>query len=175
MSGIATAEGFVDFRVAGALAAGLVADAILMAPFDIEIADVMAYVGTAPTGANLILNFQITRVLDGSTANLYATPGTTDNRPTIDATKQWTVAEQTESFPAGSWPAPQAYALNNSQPGGSVATAPAYTGGESVLPVNPPDLNTIMLAGDILRLNVVQVGSTVAGSDLVGALHWMKR
>lgn len=98
---------------AGALTVGTGKDRVVV-PFNAEIVSVSAVVGTAPTGADLILD-----VLKNGTS-IFTTPA---NRPTVTAG-----STQTTTFPR-------------------------------------PDVFSVS-RGDVLALSVVQVGSTVAGSDL---------
>lgn len=109
------------FEASGALTVG-VKDR-WQSPFNGEIIGCTAVVGTAPTGAALILDLQ----KDG--ASLYTTVG---NRPTVPIS----------AIESG------------------VVTA--------------PDIKTFS-AGDTLALNVVQVGSTVAGADLDVTVEYVLR
>lgn len=93
------------------------------APFNGEIVGCAAVVGTAPTGAALILDLQ----KDGVT--MFSTVA---NRPTIP-----------------------------------------IAGTESGA-VTAPDIKTFS-AGDTMSLNVVQIGSTVAGSDLDFTVEYILR
>ena len=104
----------VKFESVGALTSGAGKDRF-EAPFDCEILTVDAVVGTAPTGANLVLD-----ILKNGTSIFT----TTANRPTILA--------------------------------GATKVA---------VPTARPDV-TDVAAGDVIELQIVQIGSTVAGSDL---------
>lgn len=85
-----------------------------VAPFDGEVVNVIATVGTAPTGDDLIIDLE----KNGTTVF-----STTANKPTVEATKKTSALSARPDVPR-------------------------------------------FAAGDVLAINVTQVGSTVAGSDL---------
>lgn len=119
----------IKLDLAGALTTGVksVPSSVFLAPFDLTLIRALAWVGTAPVGAALILNVSRITQAAGASANVYTTNG---NRPTVadGATQSWT---------------------------GSAAF------------VNPATPDTVDIkAGDILKLNIIQIGSGTAGSDL---------
>lgn len=113
----ATAER-ADFSTKGALVA-VTGTVPWVAETSYTILGTICAVGTAPTGANLILDVKKNGV------TIYTT---TANRPTITAGTK---------VSATSWPTPNV---------------------------------TSLVAGDVLTLDVAQIGSTVAGSDLQAAV-----
>lgn len=113
IKGLDPLEDVMPFARAGALTVSA-GSAPFRWPFAVVILGISAAVGTAPTGANLIIDVN----KNGTT--IYSTQG---NRPTIIA--------------------------------GATATA-----AETV-----PNTTTVAL-GDIYKIDIDQVGSTVAGSDL---------
>jgi len=114
---------FLKFEASGALTTGVKDREVF--PVDGEIVASVAAVGTAPTGAALIVDLQ----LNG--ASMY-TVAANANKPTVAI-------------------------------GASNSNAAAVNG---VVPQPGRPNVTAVKAGDTLSLNVVQVGSTVAGSDL---------
>lgn len=116
------ARSMIKLESAGALTVGAGKDRIVF-PFNADIVSVSAIVGTAPTGAPLILD-----VLKNGTTVF----STTANRPTVAAG-----ATQTTLYPR-------------------------------------PDV-TRVTQGDSLSLTVVQIGSTVAGSDLDVIVQYVVR
>lgn len=93
------------------------------APIAGEVLEVIATVGTAPTGGPLVVELQKTPAAGGAATSIYTT---TANRPTIAA--------------------------------GAFTSATAGATGD-------PDVRGFA-QGDVLSLNIVTVGTTVAGSDL---------
>lgn len=110
---MADSRNLVNLESKGALTVGAGKDRVVI-PFLAEIINVEAVVGTAPTGASLVLD-----ILKNGTSIFT----TTANRPTIAA--------------------------------GSTSSGVGVR----------PDVVEVA-QGDLLELQVVQVGSTVAGSDL---------
>ena len=129
----------VPLNFAGALTVGVktTPGSIFVVPFNLAVLAAYLNVGTAPTGAALIVNIQRTPISGAGAAQLWTTAG---NRPTVAISATTNVA-------------------TSGSAGSLVGAAPAG-----------PDTSQCV-RGDVLAINVIQVGSTVAGSDLSVTLH----
>lgn len=181
------------FAVPGALAVGTTTKRLIV-PFAYEIEGVTASVNTAPTGANLILDLLAgaNDTAPGSLASVFSVD--TTKRPTIVAgafdnqsttgPAQPAVAGDTATEPsytqylarptaesttrfAGNQP------VDNTQPA-TVAVNPTEAGSANQ-PQAASNVRWSGNAGDALQLAVTQVGSTVAGSDLIAVVWVVER
>jgi len=165
MSAYGSYDYVVPFTVSGALSAGVVSFPVFVVPEDANVLFLVATLGTAPATDAVILNIQDTPEGTGGAAyNLWTTAA---NQPTIAAG-----ATRSYSFTTRQVEQNTAYALNDPYPGGTVTLAPQIT----ITQMSPgagPDL-PLVRAGDILALNVVQVGVTTTGDNLSAYLYLEK-
>jgi hypothetical protein len=146
----------VKFDKAGAVATGANSTTTTPLPFPADLVEVQVYANTAPTGATLIVNLQ------KNGTNVFAS----GSEPTLAVSTKSAVAKIGAADAA-------AYAdvvSKGSKVGRNYDTSSTdslIAGTNYYGPVFP---DTAVLAsfaqGDLLALNVTQVGSTVAGSDL---------
>lgn len=144
----------------GALTIGTAKDRWI-APFAGDVVNVTAVVGVAPTGLPLIFDIKKETGAPGTGTSLFTTPA---NRPTV---------------PIGAFESPVSYAqaigTDPFAPGvtsqGPRADPALHPGPTNVTPpptatskIGVPNV-TSFAAGDVLVLDVIQVGNVVAGSD----------
>ena len=180
------------FTVPGALAVGTTAKR-LMVPFPYEIEGVTASVNTAPTGAALILDVlggpngtapgALTSVFSVNTANRPQIAVGAYDLAGVSAPFQPTIALDTAVEPSElnylarpTAPAVTTFAgnspvnMNPNEP--QTVSVNAIETGSSNQPLEASNVRWSGKAGDVLQLAVTQVGSVVAGSDLI-AIVWV--
>lgn len=182
----------LHFTVPGALAAGTTARRIVV-PFAYEIEGVSASVNTAPTGASLILDLlagpngeapaSLTSVFSVDTTKrptiaAAAFDNTSATGPDQPAVPLDTVTERSYTQYLASPTAEANTRFAGNQPVNMGSNQPqtvqvnATEAGSANQPNEAPNARWSGNAGDALQLAVVQVGSTVAGSDLL-AIVWV--
>ncbi len=133
-----TQDFILNHRVAGALTVAAGAQPIPI-PMPVELYGVYAAVGTAPTGAAILVNVR------KNGTSLFAGA----NRVTIAAGATF----------------------------GSKVEAPGVTSGQNVIAASVPSAVALgtFNTGDVFTVDVEQIGSTVAGSDLGVSLFFIEK